>query len=75
MTSAYMIIAASVVIFALVTTLCWLSYKYGKTSLLKDQAEANLTVRTEANNDKEKLKKLPDAELDNELGKWMRDDK
>ncbi|NCB95283.1 MAG: hypothetical protein EOM35_02265 [Negativicutes bacterium] len=75
MTSAYIIIAASIIMSALVATLFWLSYKYGKISVLKDQATANLTVRTEANNDKEKLKKLTDTELDNRLSKWMRDDK
>lgn len=71
MTSTYIVIA--IIVFVLVAALVAMSSKYGKTSVLKKQAEDNLKARRESDNELEKLKVLPDDELDNELSEWVRD--
>lgn len=75
MTSAYIVIIVVCVMFALVAALTWLSYKYGRVTILKEQAIAGSKVKQESDNDMDKIKELPTTELDNRLSKWVRDDK
>ena len=67
--------AILVVVCALVATLTWLSYRYGRITILKEQATETIKVKQEADNELEKLKELPVAELDTRLSEWVRDNK
>lgn len=73
MTSAYTILAVIAILCALVAALTWLSYKYGRVTILREQATGSITIKQEAENDLEKLKKVSPAELDTRLSPWMRD--
>jgi hypothetical protein len=75
MTSAYILVATLLGMCALVAALVWISVKYGKITILKDQAIAALIIKQETENEMEKLKTLPISELDNRLSKWMHDNK
>ena len=75
MTSAYIVIIVVCIMFALVAALTWLSYKYGRVTVLKEQATANIEVKQESSNELAKTKRLSTNELDSRLSKWMRDDK
>ena len=74
MTSAYTALVILALICALVVALVWLSYMHGRVTILKEHATTNIAVKQEAENDMEKLKKLPAAELDAKLSEWMRED-
>lgn len=75
MTSVYTTLVVISVICALVAALAWLSYKYGRVTVVKEQALESIQIRQEAENEMEKLKKVSTAELDTKLSQWMRDDK